>query len=33
MAESLAEQILSEIGNISELYLRLMFVAGPSGSG
>ena len=33
MAESLAEQILSEIGNISELYHRLMIVAAPTGSG
>ena len=33
MAESLAEQILSKIGNISELYHRLMIVAAPTGSG
>jgi hypothetical protein len=33
MAESLTEQILSEIGNISELYHRLMIVAAPTGSG
>ena len=33
MAESLAEQILSKIGNISELYHRLMIAAAPTGSG
>ena len=33
MAESLTEQILSEIGNISELYHRLMIVAAPTGAG
>jgi hypothetical protein len=33
MAESLAEQILSKIGNISELYHRLMIVVAPTGSG
>ena len=33
MAESLAEQILGKIGNISELYHRLMIVAAPTGSG
>ncbi|HLA29131.1 MAG TPA: BREX-3 system P-loop-containing protein BrxF [Syntrophales bacterium] len=33
MAESLAEQILSKIGDISGLYHRLMIVAAPSGAG
>ncbi len=33
MAESLAEQILGKIGNISELYHRLMIVAAPTGAG
>jgi len=33
MAESLADQILGKIVNISELYHRLMIVAAPTGSG
>jgi len=33
MAESLADQILGKIINISELYHRLMIVAAPTGSG
>ncbi|MCX5855868.1 MAG: BREX-3 system P-loop-containing protein BrxF [Deltaproteobacteria bacterium] len=33
MAESLAEQILGKIVNISELYHRLMIVAAPTGAG
>ena len=33
MAESLADQILGKIVNISDLYHRLMIVAAPTGSG
>ena len=33
MAESLADQIIGKIVNISELYHRLMIVAAPTGSG
>ena len=33
MAESLADQILGKIVNISELYHRLMIVAAPTGAG
>jgi hypothetical protein len=33
MAESLADQILGKLVNISELYHRLMIVAAPTGAG